>query len=75
MSSPALAPVPSGGAVTSAAPLISITNVNHQFGTGALSKQVLFDVSLNILPGEIVRSADRAERQRADFRCGIKGCF
>jgi putative ABC transport system ATP-binding protein len=54
MSSPALAPVPNGGAVTAAAPLISVANVNHQFGTGALSKQVLFDVSLNIMPGEIV---------------------
>jgi putative ABC transport system ATP-binding protein len=54
MSSPALSPVASGGAVTAAAPLISVTNVNHQFGTGALSKQVLFDVSLNIMPGEIV---------------------
>lgn len=35
-------------------PLISIRNVNHYFGTGALRKQILFDVSADILPGEIV---------------------
>lgn len=54
MSSPAPAPVVTRPSATGAAPLISITNVNHRFGTGALSKQVLFDVSLNIMPGEIV---------------------
>ena len=35
-------------------PLISIRNVNHYFGAGALRKQILFDVSADILPGEIV---------------------
>src|SRR3989442_3257486 len=35
-------------------PLISIRGVNHYFGTGALKKQILFDVSADILPGEIV---------------------
>ncbi len=35
-------------------PLISVRNVNHYFGTGALRKQILFDVSADILPGEIV---------------------
>src|SRR5580692_3143093 len=35
-------------------PLISIREVNHYFGTGSLRKQILFDVSAEILPGEIV---------------------
>src|SRR3989454_5940889 len=35
-------------------PLIKIRNVNHYYGTGALRKQILFDVSADIFPGEIV---------------------
>lgn len=35
-------------------PVISIRNVNHFFGEGALRRQILFDVSAEILPGEIV---------------------
>ncbi|GET35918.1 DevA family ABC transporter ATP-binding protein [Microseira wollei] len=35
-------------------PVIDIKNVNHYFGKGSLKKQVLFDVSLEIYPGEIV---------------------
>jgi putative ABC transport system ATP-binding protein len=35
-------------------PLISFRNVNHWFGQGPLRKQILFDVSTDIFPGEIV---------------------
>ena len=35
-------------------PLISIRGLNHYFGTGALRKQILFDVNEDILPGEII---------------------
>lgn len=35
-------------------PLISICNLNHYFGTGALRKPVLIDVNLDVYPGEIV---------------------
>src|SRR5689334_10956018 len=35
-------------------PLISIKGINHYFGRGALRKQILFDISADILPGEIV---------------------
>ncbi|RMG11667.1 MAG: ATP-binding cassette domain-containing protein, partial [Cyanobacteria bacterium J055] len=35
-------------------PVISIRHLNHYFGQGALRKQVLFDINLDILPGEIV---------------------
>src|SRR5262245_44568227 len=35
-------------------PLIRVRGVNHYYGTGALRKQILFDVSADILPGEIV---------------------
>ena len=35
-------------------PLITIRNVNHFYGTGPLRKQILFDVSTDILPGEII---------------------
>jgi len=35
-------------------PVISIRNVNHHYDAGPLRRQVLFDVSADILPGEIV---------------------
>jgi putative ABC transport system ATP-binding protein len=35
-------------------PVIQIRNLNHHYGTGALRKQVLFDITTNIYPGEIV---------------------
>ncbi len=34
--------------------LISIRGLNHHFGEGALRRQVLFDIALDIAPGEIV---------------------
>ena len=36
-----------------AEPLISVKHVNHYFGDGELKKQVLFDISAEIVPGEI----------------------
>ena len=35
-------------------PVIQIRNLNHFFGSGSLRKQVLFDITLDIYPGEIV---------------------
>src|SRR5438128_173343 len=35
-------------------PVIQIRNLNHYYGSGALRKQVLFDLTLDIYPGEIV---------------------
>ncbi|MDM9384591.1 DevA family ABC transporter ATP-binding protein [Chlorogloeopsis sp. ULAP01] len=35
-------------------PIISIQNLNHYFGQGALRKQILFDINLEIYPGEVV---------------------
>src|SRR2546423_12976438 len=35
-------------------PVISMSNVSHFYGSGALRKQILFDVSCDVLPGEIV---------------------
>src|SRR5688572_3581645 len=35
-------------------PIISFRNVNHWFGEGPLRKQILFDVTTDIFPGEIV---------------------
>jgi putative ABC transport system ATP-binding protein len=34
--------------------VISIRNLNHYFGNDTLKKQVLFDINLDIYPGEIV---------------------
>lgn len=34
--------------------VISARNVNHYYGSGQLKKQILFDVSVDLLPGEIV---------------------
>jgi putative ABC transport system ATP-binding protein len=35
-------------------PVISISHLNHYYGRSSLRKQILFDVNLNIFPGEIV---------------------
>lgn len=35
-------------------PVISVRQLNHYFGQGALRKQVLFDINLDVFPGEIV---------------------
>lgn len=35
-------------------PIVKITHLNHFFGQGVLRKQILFDVHLEIYPGEIV---------------------
>lgn len=35
-------------------PVISIKNINHYYGKGALKKQILFDINLEVYPGEIV---------------------
>ncbi len=39
---------------TPSQPAIQIRNLNHSFGHGRLQKQVLFDISLDIQPGEII---------------------
>ncbi len=39
---------------TAAVPAVSIRGVNHHFGEGEARNQVLFDNSLEIMPGEIV---------------------
>src|SRR5262249_34875405 len=35
-------------------PLVEVEGVSHHFGTGALRKQILFDIALAVAPGEIV---------------------
>ncbi|MBD0362584.1 MAG: ATP-binding cassette domain-containing protein, partial [Coleofasciculus sp. C3-bin4] len=35
-------------------PVVWIENLNHYFGKGSLRKQILFNISLEIQPGEIV---------------------
>jgi putative ABC transport system ATP-binding protein len=35
-------------------PVISIGNLSHYFGTGALRKPVLININLDVQPGEIV---------------------
>ncbi|MBE7382684.1 MAG: DevA family ABC transporter ATP-binding protein [Leptolyngbya sp. SIO1E4] len=35
-------------------PVISVHQLNHYFGSGQLRKQVLFDINLEIFPGEII---------------------
>jgi putative ABC transport system ATP-binding protein len=41
-------------AIASSEPAISINHLNHYYGQGALRKQVLFDINLQIKRGEIV---------------------
>src|SRR5438477_690196 len=40
--------------LTSEEPIISMRDVSHFYGSGALRKQVLFNVTCDISPGEIV---------------------
>lgn len=35
-------------------PVIAISNLNHYYGRGGLRRQILFDINLEIYPGEIV---------------------
>ncbi|WP_041237603.1 DevA family ABC transporter ATP-binding protein [Gloeothece citriformis] len=35
-------------------PVVDINHLNHYFGEGALKKQILFDIHLTLLPGEVV---------------------
>lgn len=35
-------------------PVIAIKNLNHYYGKGSLKRQILFDINLEIYPGEIV---------------------
>lgn len=35
-------------------PVIAIKKINHYYGKGALKRQILFDINLEIYPGEIV---------------------
>lgn len=44
----------SNASLPDAQPVISVHNLNHYFGETNLRKQVLFDVNLEIAPGEIV---------------------
>lgn len=39
-------------------PVISIQHINHYYGKGALRRQILFDINLEIYPGEIVLMTD-----------------
>ncbi|MBU7582612.1 MAG: DevA family ABC transporter ATP-binding protein [Nostoc sp. TH1S01] len=47
-------PVNSYDSLGNLEPVITVRNLNHYFGAGSLRKQVLFDINLEINPGEIV---------------------
>ncbi|MFN6515015.1 MAG: DevA family ABC transporter ATP-binding protein [Nostoc sp. CreGUA01] len=47
-------PLTSNSIFSASEPVISVNNLNHYFGEGALRKQVLFDINLEINAGEIV---------------------
>jgi putative ABC transport system ATP-binding protein len=40
--------------VSDMAPVIAAHHLNHYYGTGSLRKQILFDVSAEVYPGEVV---------------------
>jgi len=44
----------SNGDGPATAPAVHIQNLNHRFGQGEVSQQVLFDIDLKINPGELV---------------------
>jgi len=39
--------------LSSGAPTVRVRNLDHHFGEAVLAKQVLFDIALDVLPGEI----------------------
>ncbi|HEY9629000.1 MAG TPA: DevA family ABC transporter ATP-binding protein [Coleofasciculaceae cyanobacterium] len=45
---------PETEAIAAKAPVITVRHLNHYFGQAQLRKQVLFDINLDIYPGEIV---------------------
>ncbi|MBD2682005.1 MULTISPECIES: DevA family ABC transporter ATP-binding protein [Nostoc] len=47
-------PLNSNSIFSASEPVICVNNLNHYFGEGALRKQVLFDINLEIYAGEIV---------------------
>jgi len=47
-------PVTLNSTLSAVKPVIAVRNLNHYFGEGALRKQVLFDINLEINAGEIV---------------------
>ncbi len=47
-------PLTSDSIFSALEPVICVSNLNHYFGEGALRKQVLFDINLEINAGEIV---------------------
>ncbi|MGF1992589.1 MAG: DevA family ABC transporter ATP-binding protein [Nostoc sp. ZfuVER08] len=47
-------PLNSNSIFSALEPVICVSNLNHYFGEGALRKQVLFDINLEIQAGEIV---------------------
>src|SRR6516164_6876781 len=44
----------SNGDGTASGPVVHVQNLNHRFGHGELSQQVLFNIDLKINPGELV---------------------
>ena len=40
--------------MTSREPVVTIQHLNHYYGKGSLKKQILFDINLEVYPGEIV---------------------
>ena len=40
--------------MTNREPVITIQHLNHYYGKGSLKKQILFDINLEVYPGEIV---------------------
>jgi putative ABC transport system ATP-binding protein len=51
---PEFTPVITESLFSATEPVIAVHNLNHYFGSGKLRKQVLFDINLEIKPGEIV---------------------
>lgn len=56
-------------------PAIRIHNLNHYFGTGALRRQILFDITADIFPGEIVIStgpSGSGKTTMLTLACGLR---
>lgn len=56
-------------------PAISVRNLNHHFGAGELRRQILFDVTADIHPGEIVISTGPSGSGKTTFLtlvCGLR---
>ena len=55
-------------------PAIAVRGVNHHFGTGDVRRQILYDITAEVFPGEIVITTELHDDDRVAIRIADTGC-